>query len=285
MNKVIIIPNPTKDKNLAVTRLVVKKLDSLGIASFIDEKYRSELNGVTCYYDVIPNDAQLIIVVGGDGSVIDASRIALKLDIPLLGVNLGKVGYLSEVDPEDIDILDNIANGSFAVEEKMLLSAQKNAADGKFDVSDRFAVNDIVISHDNYFGISDFNVENGRGDFVKYRADGVIIATPAGSTAYSLSAGGPIVAHNLDSIIVTPVCPHSFFGRSIIYEPDECITISNASESVLNISIDGRFFSKLEFSESCVIKKSDKRFKMLTFSKNNMFSTLFKKIKVLEDKS
>ena len=284
MNKVIIIPNPTKDKALEVTRLVTNKLAAIGIFSYVDIKYRSDVELSAEYYETEPNDAELIVVIGGDGSVIDASRLAVRLNIPLLGVNLGRVGYLSEVDPDRIDILDNLACGNFKVEEKMILSAEKQGKNGEILVSDRFAVNDVVISHDNYFGISDFKVENSRGDLVKYRADGVIVSTPAGSTAYSLSAGGPIVAHNIDSIIVTPVCPHSFFDRSIIYEPDECITISNAAESVLNISIDGRFFSKLELSESCVIKKSDKRFKMLTFSENNMFSTLFKKIKVLEDK-
>ena len=284
MKRAIIIPNQTKDKNLAVTKKVIKKLANLGISSLVESGYYSDsLMGIQ-RFDGLPTDADFIVVVGGDGSVIDASILALNLDIPILGVNLGKVGYLSEVDPDDMDKLDSLATGDFVIEEKMLLTAEKKSADGSVTLSERLAVNDVVISHDNYFGISDFKIFNSHGDRIKYRADGVIVSTPAGSTAYSLSAGGPIVSHNLDAIIVTPVCPHSFFNRSILYAPDECLHIANAGEAVLNVSIDGRLFTKLKYSESCVIKKSEKRMKMISFSENNMFTTLFKKIKVLEDK-
>ena len=100
--------------------------------------------------------------------------------------------------------------------------------------------------------------------------------------AYSLSAGGPVIAHNLDSITVTPVCPHSFFNRSIVYGKDECIKISNSGDQVLNISVDGRFFASLESSEWCVVKRSDEKLRMITFSENNMFAALFKKIKAID---
>ena len=284
MKKVIIVPNTTKDKDLTVTAGVLSTLAELGMTSLVSREYDSERLAGAVYYDELPADAQLVIVIGGDGSVIDASRIAVSLGIPLLGVNLGRVGYLSEVDPEGLSVLKKLSTGEYTVEEKMLLVAEKLSLDGETAVSERFAVNDVVISHDVYFGISDLLLENRHGDRVKYRADGLILSTPAGSTAYSLSAGGPIVAHNLDSIIVTPVCPHSFFNRSIVYEPDECITVSNAGESVLNVSLDGRLFTKLRHSESCVVHRSSERLKMITFSKNNLFSTLVKKIKVLEDK-
>ncbi len=284
MKKVIIVPNTTKDKDLTVTAGVLSTLSELGMTSLVSREYDSERLLGAVYYDELPADAQLVIVIGGDGSVIDASRIAVSLGIPLLGVNLGRVGYLSEVDPEGLSVLEKLSTGEYTVEEKMLLVAEKLSLDGKTAVSERFAVNDVVISHDVYFGISDLLLENRHGDRVKYRADGLILSTPAGSTAYSLSAGGPIVAHNLDSIIVTPVCPHSFFNRSIVYEPDECITVSNAGESVLNVSLDGRLFTKLAHAESCVVHRSAERLKMITFSNNNLFSTLVKKIKVLEDK-
>ena len=165
----------------------------------------------------------------------------------------------------------------------MLLTVKRCSSDGSDEISERFAVNDVVVSHDNYFGISDFMVENQRQDHVRFRADGIIVSTPQGSTAYSLSAGGPIISHTLDSLTVTPVCPHSFFNRSIVYGPEERIKISNASDSVLNVSIDGRFFSRLERDDFCVIEKSDKRFKMITFGESNVFSTLSKKIKSVQN--
>ena len=281
MKKLIIIPNSGKDKALKVTKRIEEILSSVGIESFVDVEY-SDSSSTVPYYTA-PTDAQLIIVVGGDGSVIDASVLAEELDIPILGVNLGRVGYLSEVEPECLEDLLRLADGDFEVVERMLLSADIIREDGSIVTSGRMAVNDVVISHDNYLGISDFRIENGRGDSVKYRADGVIISTPLGSTAYSLSAGGPIIAHGLDSITVTPVCPHSLFNRSIIFDPSETLTVYNHGDSHLNVSVDGRLFARIGDKEICRIRKSDKRLKIITFNKNNMFSALFKKIRDMEE--
>ena len=281
MKKVILIPNQKKDEALKVTADVVKKLVSLNITPYIDVAFEGLKKVGAVTYSDLPDDAELVIVLGGDGSVIDASRIAISLDIPMLGINLGKVGYLSEVEIDNINLLDRLVTGDFSLESKMLLTVERYSSEGVHEISGRDAVNDVVFSHEDYLGISDFKLENSNGDRLVYRADGLILSTPAGSTAYSLSAGGPIVAHGLDSITVTPVCPHSFFNRSIVYGKDECIKISNSGEAALNVSVDGRLFTKITAGEWCVVKKSSKRLKMLTFSENNMFSVLFKKIKVL----
>ena len=280
MNKIIIIPNLNKDKELEVTRRAVKKLISLGFEVYVSSKYDSlEKIGATVYGEEPPAKAKLILVVGGDGSIIDASLLAIKLNIPLLGINLGKVGYLSEVEPDNLDVLERLVGDDYSIEKKMLLKVEKYSPEGEVKASAREAVNDVVISHDAYFGIADFKLENAYGDRITYRADGLILSTPAGSTAYSLSAGGPVVSHNLDSITVIPVCPHSFFNRAIIYDKNECIKISNSGDAVLNISVDGRFFDNLTKGEWCVVQKSKTCLKMITFSQNNMFSVLFKKIK------
>ena len=280
MNKIIIIPNLNKDKELEVTRRAVKKLISLGFEVYVSSKYDSlEKIGATVYGEEPPAKAKLILVVGGDGSIIDASLLAIKLNIPLLGINLGKVGYLSEVEPDNLDVLERLVGDDYSIEKKMLLKVEKYSPEGEVKASAREAVNDVVISHDVYFGIADFKLENAYGDRITYRADGLILSTPAGSTAYSLSAGGPVVSHNLDSITVIPVCPHSFFNRAIIYDKNECIKISNSGDAVLNISVDGRFFDNLTKGEWCVVQKSKTCLKMITFSQNNMFSVLFKKIK------
>ena len=283
MKNVIVIPNPHKDENFTVTGKVIDKLSKLGFSVYVDEFYAIAPRGGVITYRELPKDADLIIVIGGDGSVIDASKAALTLNIPLLGVNLGKIGYLSEVEPDNLSLLDELSKGRYEVESKMLLVAEFISSSGKTSVCERFAVNDVVISQDGYFGIADFSVENSRGERVNYRGNGIIVATPVGSTAYSLSAGGPIIAHNLDSITVTPVCPHSFFNRSIVYEPDERITILNKGALSLNVSVDGRNFETLATGDMCRIYASEHRFKMITFSESNMFSTLFGKIRVLED--
>ena len=284
MNKVFVVPNPKKDKELKVTLSVIKKLIEIGFLPYVERRYFSTEHAGVLLCDSCPSDAKIIFVIGGDGSVIDASKYAIEADIPIVGVNMGKVGYLATVEPENIDLFDRILTGDYKCEEKMLLCVEKYNIDGNSSSFDRLAVNDVVVSHDNYFGISDFKVENNGNDYVHYRADGVIVSTPQGSTAYSLSAGGPIISHSLDSITVTPICPHSFFNRAIVYAACEQIKISNASSDDLNISVDGRFLSKLGENEYCLIYTSNRKLKMISFSDGNVFSTLAKKIKTLDEK-
>lgn len=282
MKNIVIIPNMTKDRALDVTHLLVDKLSKMGFSLFSGDKYQGILGDNVSYYSSFPSDTDLIIVVGGDGSVLDASVTAIAEDVPIIGVNLGKVGYLSEVEPDNLDVFARLLTGDYIIKERMLLALRHMSGDKTIEAS-RLAVNDIVISHDSFLGIADFKIENSFGDGVKYRADGIILSTPSGSTAYSLSAGGPIIAQNLDSILVTPVCPHSFFNRSILFNASESITVTNNGDGELNISIDGRYFSKMSKGDRCVVELSQRKAKVLTFSENNMFSTLFKKMRIMED--
>ena len=283
MKNIIVVTNPKKDKDLRVTSLLVDKLLSLGMTVYAEEGKTPHIEG-TVSFSELPQEAELIVVVGGDGSVIDASVLAIRLDIPLIGVNLGKVGYLTEVDPSNLDVFDALVNGNYTVERKLLLSAEKLDEAGNLLFAERLAVNDVVISHDSYLGIADFRVETQKGDSLRYRADGLVLSTPAGSTAYSLSAGGPVVSQALDSIIMTPVCPHSLFNRSIIFSPYESITVFSTTETSLNVSVDGRLFTCLGYGDRCIVKASPEKFKMLTFSENSTFKALFKKLKVWEDR-
>ena len=284
MKKLLLIPNHKKDKELKTTLEIIKELSSAGILVYISRQFfEYDIKGVE-FYDYIPQDISMIIVVGGDGSIIDASALAVELDVPILGVNLGKVGYLSEVDADNIKMLNRLATGDYQIEERMLLSVAKKDAFGGSEQVMRLAVNDVVASHADYFGISDFVVENGNGDRINYRADGVVIATPVGSTAYSLSSGGPIISHSLNTISVTPVSPHSFFNRTIVFNANETVTVTNSGENRMNISIDGRLAAWLDQSESCLIEKDEKKLKMVTFVQDNMFAVLFKKIKLFEEK-
>jgi NAD+ kinase len=230
----------------------------------------------------MPSDCDVVIVVGGDGSFIDASQFAIRNDIPIIGINLGKTGFLSEVEPTELNNLARICENNFKVEEKMLLSVNIINADGEVLHSDRLAVNDIVISHTSYMGVAEFLVYTKEGG-VKYRADGVVVSTPAGSTAYSLSAGGPVVSHSTEAVIVTPIAPHSLFNRSIIFDSRYEIRIKNMGAEELNLSVDGRFVSPIPTSAKCSITVSDKKLKVLTFKENNMFANLFNKIQVVED--
>ncbi len=282
MKKIAIIPNPTKDLEFALSKRVSDFLISRGAHVCTKKEYSGMWSCGMVVVDEIPIDTELLIVVGGDGSVIDASVTAVELGIPVLGVNLGNLGYLAEVEPSEIEIMEKLFSGDYIVEERMLLSVSAEN-DGVVTTSARYAVNDIIISHDTYVGLAELSLNESNGAGVKYRADGLILSTPIGSTAYSLSAGGPIVSHDIDSIVATPICPHSFFNRSIIFKPDEVLTVSNNGDEILNITIDGRFFTSLVPGGKCTVTKSCKRFKMLSFSANNMFQALFGKMKRFEN--
>ena len=283
MKKIAIIPNANKDGALDVLLLVARKIHENGAIAYVENKYFDTCRDFATAYAEFPTDAELIIVIGGDGSVIDASQLAVKYDIPILGVNLGHLGYLAEIEPDSLCMFDKLFKNEYSIEEKMLLSATKIKDGTPTELSDRYAVNDVIISHESYLGVADFTLVTSENETVKYRADGIIFATPAGSTAYSLSAGGPVVDHGINSILVTPICPHSFFNRSIIFNENSSLLVKNTGSSILKISIDGRFFAVLESGEECIVSKSSKSLKMLAFNVNNMFSTLFSKMKKIEN--
>lgn len=277
MKNIVIIPNTAKDKEFSVTDKVVEKLLSLGATVYVSSEICYD-NSAVCKYCDMPDGVDLIIVVGGDGSVIDASEYAIRNDIPILGVNLGKVGYLTEVEVDKLDVLEKLFTSDYSITEKMLLCVE---LDDDSSPCDRYAVNDITISRDSFVHIADLGVEDSIGNVLKLRADGLILATPQGSTAYSFSSGGPILAHDVASILLTPVSPHSFFNRSVIFNSSEVIKITNFGTSALNVFVDGRCVFDLLPGKSCRVNKSEKSFRVLTFTKNSMFSSLFRKMRVL----
>ena len=283
MKKIIIIPNANKNGVYDASKQVAEIVSKNGAKAYIDERYAKEYENLFYTYKEFPDDADLIIVIGGDGSVIDASVLAVEYDVPILGINLGNLGYLAEVEPESISILGKLFSGEYTIEEKMLLTSEKISLDKTRTKASRLAVNDVIVSHESYLGVAEFMLITNDNENVKYRADGMIFSTPAGSTAYSLSAGGPVVDHGINSILVTPICPHSFFNRSIIFNENSHLLIRNTGKSSLKISIDGRLFDVLEIGEECLVSKSDKKLKMLAFNENNMFSTLFSKMKKIEN--
>ena len=279
MKKIVIVPNSHKDNNFAVTDKVADKLIGIGATVYVHSDFGYE-NSKVHIYDSFPDGIDLIIVVGGDGSVIDASGVAIERGIPLLGVNLGKVGYLAEVEVASLEILERLATADYSIADKMLLEVKLDDADTSCE---RYAVNDVAISRDSFDHLADIGVEDAIGNAIKFRADGVILATPQGSTAYSFSSGGPVIAHDVESVLLTPVSPHSFFNRSVIFNSSDVIRITNAGDLPLNVFIDGRCVGPLSAGKSCIVKKAEKSFKVLTFTRNSMFSSLFKKMRILGD--
>jgi NAD+ kinase len=196
---------------------------------------------LTAYLDgrgvAVSDDADLVISLGGDGTMLRAARLAHAVDAPLLGVNLGMLGYLSEVDPPGArDALDRIFAGAFEIEERMMLASEVTQG----GEARRFVgLNEALVERSGTHRLVRLGVKIGGESLAAFNADGVIVATPTGSTAYALSAGGPIVSPRAQCLILVPVSAHMIFSRPFVLSADETVEISVEGEQTASLSLDG----------------------------------------------
>lgn len=223
----------------------------------------------------------IAITVGGDGTIIHAAKYAASFDKPLIGVNVGRLGFAADIEIDGISELTRILNGDYSVEERILFDVEviKNGVSKNY-----LAVNDAVIARGQLSKIIDLQVTLDDEEIAKYRADGLLFSTPTGSTAYSLSAGGPIVAPQLDCIIMTPVCPHSLFSRSVIFEGNSVLTVSVKipSECCCVLTIDGEKNVDILAEDTVKIRKSDLKLKFVSINRRNFYRKLNEKLKERE---
>lgn len=231
MDRFYIIANQKKDQNLRVSNDIKKYLEAAGKTCLISSQNAEKVCSVYRYTDAsqIPHDIECVLVLGGDGTLIQAARDLSGRNIPLLGVNFGTLGYLAEVEKQNIvPALEQLIANQFTIEKRMMLEGalcRDNRVVGK-DV----ALNDIVISRCGALRVIDFKIYV-NGEFLNlYSADGIIISTPTGSTAYNMSAGGPIVSPNASLMVITPICPHTLNTRSIILSSEDIVSIKLCSD-------------------------------------------------------
>ena len=224
----------------------------------IERMYRRRPNLV---FDTLANiyaSADLIVVLGGDGSIMDAARNAAARGTPVLGINMGRVGYLAELEMNELDLLDKVMEGQYTLDMRTMLSAEVISSTGK-ETKTAFALNDAVISNGSIARIIDLQLSEGGVPINTYRADGLIISTPTGSTAYSMSAGGPIADPRISCFCVTPICPHMSPARSILFPDSAVIEVKNICrrEKVLYLTLDGRSNFELMRNDVVRITKSE----------------------------
>lgn len=284
MKNIVIMPNAYKDPGYKITHRVVCYLQEQGACIYLSESLRGDVSvpGIHYYKEELPKEAEMILVIGGDGSVLDAAVYAIDADLPLIGLNLGRLGYLAELSREEIPELSRLIRNDFEIRERITFTVTlvRNGEETKLS---RRAVNDVVISQGDGEGLSEILLDDGVGDHFSYLADGIIVATPLGSTAYSLSAGGPVVDASLDSFCVTPICAHSFFSRSILFSTDYTITLKNGSqrEGTMRICVDGGESYTLMPGEVARICRSGKKLRMITFKKQSVLGVLGRKMQLL----
>ncbi len=283
MERFLIRTNESKDKELKVTKSIEDFLKehgkSVAIESLDDAKiYGKEVSAV--FSDEERPDA--VIVLGGDGTMLRSARDFVEEGIPLLGVNLGGLGYLTEVDKDNIfPSLERLVKGDFFIEERMMLEG--SVIRGKTPVNRAIALNDISVLKSQPFRAINFDVYV-NGQFLKaYSADGVVVSTPTGSTGYNLSAGGPIVEPGADLLVLTPVCPHTMNSRSIILSAEDEILIEikeakNGGEQLSFAMSDGASHFELKTGDGFVMRRSDKRTRIIKLNRASFLDVLKEKM-------
>ncbi len=226
----------------------------------------------------IASCADLIIVLGGDGTLLSVARSAHPFNVPILAVNQGSLGFLAEVTLPDLyEVLENVLNGRFECENRMLLNAC--IWRDKKKVGDYHVLNDVVINKGVLARIVNLKVQVNGQYMTSYRADGLIIATPTGSTAYSLSAGGPIIHPSMDALVLSPICPFTLTNRSIVIPDQSLIQVELATENEnVRVTLDGQEGCDMLQGDVLEVKKAETSIKLIQASGRNYYQILRKKL-------
>jgi NAD+ kinase len=281
MKHIGIVPNLLKDTHLETTQMIADWLVNEGFnvyaAKHIVEQVRSIPFSVD--EDEIYRLCDIIIAIGGDGTILSVAEKAYLADVPIVGVNLGRLGFLADIEQADvITSLGKLINNDYHIEERMMLKAKIIDPNGQEHVF--HALNDVNITRGSFPRIAEFEILI-NGEFCDvYPADGIIASTPTGSTAYNLSAGGPIVVPHAKTYIVTPICPHTIYSRSIIIASEDSIQIKICNDGPINmeLSVDGKMKMYLTPNHFIQIERSPYVTRLIKLSELKFFEILRKKI-------
>lgn len=255
-------------------------LKERGIEIYIDRETAVIIEEKSQYKRAeIPSLAELIIVLGGDGTLLSIARLIEDKDVPIFGVNLGGLGFLTEISTDKLyAVLEKVITGDFTVENRIMLDALIYRED-KIAAHYR-AFNDVVINRGALARIVDLEIKINGLYVTTYRSDGLIVATPTGSTAYSLAAGGPILYPTMNALIISPICPHTLTNRPIVIPDDVKIEINLATpnEDVL-ATLDGQVGYSLNYRDTIEIKKAKNTIKLIQSPGKNYYEVLRKKLK------
>ncbi|MTI84149.1 MAG: NAD(+) kinase [Firmicutes bacterium] len=223
--------------------------------------------------------ADMLLVLGGDGTILNCARVSAPYNIPLFGINMGRLGFLTETElPELFVSLDKLLLGNFRVEERMMLQAR--VIRGEENIEETIALNDVVITKGGFARIIMLETMVDEQFFTTYPADGIIVASPTGSTAYSLSAGGPLAVPNLELMIITPICPHGLWARPLVISSSSEVKVNLLSDQgEVMLTVDGQYGLKLKQGDSVVISRAPYRAKFLKLADRNFFGILRQKLK------
>jgi len=281
-DKYCLVTNATKDRGLTVTGKIAELIRNAGHECVVitDIDFKGDSAEIFRGLEPVDSSCKCCIVLGGDGTLIRTSRILCERQIPVMGINLGMLGFLSVVEKNDIEkAIDQLLKGDYLVEDRMMLRADmpgQNAYKGII------ALNDIVVTRSGRSRLISVVVKVNGVQAASFLGDGVIISTPTGSTGYNLSAGGPIVKPPAKLMIITPICPHSFNSRSILIDDNDKISLSiNAKDggNIENavITVDGQDVLEMDSDDELVIGSYEKTAKLVRFADTSFFEVIDRK--------
>ena len=276
-SKAFVFANLTRENVFPCAEKLVNLLLKNKIETYMVPKAQEfiSVSGI-CFNEpenVLP-EVDIVFIVGGDGTILRAAKYAVKYDKPIIGINAGRLGFLSDIEAESLSEIGKLISEGCPIEKRTVLEIENGE-------NKTFAINDVFVSKSVPGKIAELFVECNGHEVCRYRADGIVLSTPDGSTAYSMSAGGPILDTNLNAIIMTPVCPHSLISCSVVFSPEKIITVGSSlvcGEKELDVVVDGEMVFTLKKDEKLTVKCSEKSVKFINLSGRGFYEILNQKI-------
>ena len=285
MKHVILTPNPYRDKGFQTVRAAVKILKDAGMEPKVclpfevDRSFELPRDIRFHRLDREIHNTELVICFGGDGTILHMAKTATRRNVPILGVNIGTLGFMAELEASEMDLLAKLAKDEYAVDTRMMLDVvvQRDRDIIFHDIG----LNDVVITKGSVARIAHLGVKCDGVEVMECDGDGIIVATPTGSTAYSLSAGGPIVEPEARNILITPICAHDVMSRCMVASDKRTVTVELVQNARRNayLSVDGGKSVRLNMGDVTTIKKSNLETKLIRLKDRSFYDVLNQKFK------
>ena len=276
-----LVVNYEKEKTRETACRIIDWLNSKKLKVCIEENMGKKIGKqeLDCPTEKFLKEVDLIISLGGDGTLLRAARLAAAENIPVFGVNLGGLGFLTQIGIDDLEkSLEKLYQEKYFLDERMMLTCSVERR-GK-EIKKFTALNDVVIGKGAFARMISLATYVNNNYVITYSADGLVVSTSTGSTAYSLSAGGPIVKPSINSIILTPICPHTLSARPFIISEDDQVKITlEVNEEEVMVTIDGQEGFALKPNDEVIIKKSDHKARLITFKEKSFYTILREKLR------
>ncbi|MBE6788222.1 MAG: NAD(+)/NADH kinase [Ruminococcaceae bacterium] len=279
--KVLLLPNFQKEECGSITCKVIEELAKDNVEILALSEVRAFFDDSRVRFvssERLEKDISFAVAIGGDGTIIKSANLLLEYDIPLIGVNLGTLGFLATIEKDEIDLLHKITSGEYKLEERLTLQVSIGHKDR---VKKFTAVNDIIICKNAFSGILDIDICCADIKTANYRADGIIISTASGSTAYAMSAGGPIMHPSVKAITITPICAHSLLSRPIILPEFENISVktnANLNKKQAFVVADGINSEQITQHDEITVSRYEKNIKFICVEGKSYYSAINKKL-------